>query len=121
LLHLCRPQKSSFALQEHLTEEHPYDQGLPFAHKQLQTRSSKVLRPKDQVEEESFWERTGSRLTRFVSYGTSSKCRLCHKLMGGVHSREQHERDIHRFTTHMKGTFLPLKVTNDLKKYIYIQ
>ena len=50
----------------------------------------------------TFWEEPGDRLDRFVAPGTVMKCRICGVVLGGVHGREQHEKDVHKFTEQVK-------------------
>ncbi|KAI8495560.1 hypothetical protein Bbelb_265320 [Branchiostoma belcheri] len=48
----------------------------------------------------------------FVASQTSVTCRMCAQSFGSVHSREQHEREVHLFNTSLRGA-LALRMTND--------
>ncbi|CAH1241428.1 OAS1 [Branchiostoma lanceolatum] len=48
----------------------------------------------------------------FVASQTSVMCRMCAQSFGSVHSREQHEREVHLFNTSLRGA-LALRMTND--------
>ena len=85
-----------------MKEEHLYNQRLPVIYRPPpSTKRMKV--PKETVDgTQTFWEVPGERLGTFVAPGTAMKCRICGVVMGGVHGREQHERDAHQFTEPVK-------------------
>ena len=81
---------------------HVCEQQLPVIYRPPpSTKKMKVRTEMDDVNR-TFWEIPGDRLMRFVAPGTIMKCRICGVVLGGVHGREQHERDSHKFTEHLK-------------------
>ncbi|CAK8695465.1 unnamed protein product [Clavelina lepadiformis] len=92
-------------MQTHVGDKHLIDGGIvPFYQKARSKSTSKLMKPKASKEDESFWEVPDERLQSFVAPGTLTKCRLCGVSLGGVHGREQHERDAHQFTTQVRNS-----------------
>ncbi|XP_018673481.2 2'-5'-oligoadenylate synthase 1 [Ciona intestinalis] len=107
----CGTEIYSKELKTHTNIEHPFDEQLPIIYKQPPSIACRILRPRNSAEEKSFWEVPNSRISLFTSPGAITTCRMCNQVMGSVHGRERHERDIHSLTTQTKDS-LSLRLQN---------
>jgi len=99
--------------QDHVEEMHLCEQRLPEIYRPPPSnKRMKVPKHNDDDGAQTIWEVPGVRLAQFVAPGTVMKCRICGVVMGGVHGREQHERDVHKFTEQVKRKFVMRQVLN---------